>query len=171
MPARESKQMRDMHQLLQQLEDLHSAHDLDHLGWLGLPDIKIPEFMKSDKTKAEDAAERKQLQATKEQWDPMDLEKKKQILTKFINEELTTLEHVKALDACLTKNDRNAKDIQRHKTSLVNQITLADDAKITEFTTELLNHKVTKQSWMHYIIGKNYDKPSKKAENEADDEK
>jgi hypothetical protein len=163
MPARESKQLHDMHQLLQQLEDLHSAHDLDHLGLFGynLPSIKTPEFMKSNKTKTTEAADRKQLQDLENDWDPIDLEKKKEILTKFINEELTTLEYVKTLDACLTKKDRETKDIQRHKTSLTNQISLADDVKIKEFTTELLNHKVTKQMWINYIIAKQYDKPPK----------
>jgi hypothetical protein len=157
MPARESKQMRDMHQLLQQLEDLHSAHDLDHLGWLGLPDIKMPEFMKSKTTKTAEAADKKQVQNLEKAWSPIDLEKKKEILTKFIDEELTTLEHVKALDACLTKNDKDSKDIERHKTSLTNQISLANDVKIGEFTTELLKHKVTKQMWINYIIAKQYD--------------
>jgi hypothetical protein len=158
MPARESSQLHDMHELMQQLETLHSAHDLDHLGgagsWFTMP--KMPDMFKTDNMKLKEKQEKEKKIELENKWNTFDLRIKIQILTKFINDKLTDAAHVKVLDGHLTPKDRESKDIEKHKNAFRIQVTHGDDAKIKEFTDDLLNKDLTKQMWIDYIMRDEY---------------
>jgi len=101
MPARESKQLRDMHQLLQQLEELHTEHDLEHLGlfegareWVS---HKINTHKEGNEAKKDSEAR------SQTKWDGLDEAKKRKILKDLVNFDVSNL--IECIIGSIPEND------------------------------------------------------------------
>jgi hypothetical protein len=150
MPARESKQLRDMHQLLQQLEDLHSAHDLDHLGAPG--NFWDPRtYTKAGK--AQIAADVEMRNSFDEKW--AKVEDKKDVLKKFVTSKLTT-DNKTVIDAFLSKDKKANKDFEVHKAALKVVIDNADDAEIQRMVEALWKNSSTRILLNEWVKSEQY---------------
>lgn len=147
MPARESKQLRDMHQLLQQLEDLHSAHDLDHLGaggdwWDPRSYVtKDGREKKAAKEAAQKAADIEMKTTFDKAWDAV--EDKKKVLKKFVTSKLTT-QNKSVIDGFLTDDQKKHGDFESHKAALEVLIDHCSDEEIQRMVETLWKNSSTK---------------------------
>ena len=157
MPARESNQLHDMHELMQQLETLHSAHDLDHLGMYGFPNIKMPEFLKSTKTKNKELAEKEMRQSFDTAWTAVP---NKQIVLKgFVTAKLTVKNRT-VIDKFLSPDDLKIADIEAHKTAFKVLIDNADEAKIQRMVEAFWTDESTRILLNAWVKDKQYQNES-----------